>query len=46
MTSPNVTIKPKVNLSSLSLRQNKQQTLLNHLKKIEDSKLMVDELKN
>lgn len=45
MTSPNVTIKPKVNLSSLSLRQNKQHTLLNHLKKIEDSKLMVDELK-
>ena len=45
MTSPNITIKPKANSSSSGVRKNKQLSLLRHLKKIEDSKLMVDELK-
>ncbi len=45
MISPNLTIKNKVKSSSSGVRQNKQPSLFKHLKRIEDSKLMIDELK-
>lgn len=45
MTSPNLAIKTKVKPSNSGVRQNKQPSLFKYLKEIEDSKLMIDELK-
>lgn len=45
MTTPNLTIKPKVNSSSSAVRQNQQQSLLNHLKRIKFSEIRIIELK-